>query len=72
MLDAQFKAMLDAAKAAAQPTLDALPLDVGRAVYRSMRLDGDVKFGGASATCRSTVRRDPSAPGSIRPRTRRP
>ncbi|QUD87281.1 alpha/beta hydrolase [Phenylobacterium montanum] len=46
MLDAQFKAMLDAAKAAAQPTLDTLPLDVGRAAYRAMRFDGEVKFGG--------------------------
>ena len=46
MLDAQFKTMLDAVKAAAQPTLDQLPLDVGRAIYRQMRLDGEVPFSG--------------------------
>jgi acetyl esterase len=46
MLDAQFKAMLDAAREAAQPTLDMLPLDVARGIYRSLRTDGDVSFSG--------------------------
>ena len=48
MLDLQFKAMLDAARAAAQPTLDSLPVDVGRAIYRSLKTDGDVVFRGQS------------------------
>ncbi|HEY2659077.1 MAG TPA: alpha/beta hydrolase [Caulobacteraceae bacterium] len=46
MLDAQFKAMLDAARAAATPSLETLPVDVGRAIYRSLRTDGEVIFDG--------------------------
>ncbi|MDR3507423.1 MAG: alpha/beta hydrolase [Caulobacteraceae bacterium] len=46
MLDAQFKAMLDAAKQAAQPSLESLPVDMGRAIYRSLRTDGDVTYHG--------------------------
>jgi acetyl esterase len=44
MLDAQFKALLDAAKRSGAPDLDTLPINVARAVYKTMRKD-DAKAG---------------------------
>lgn len=46
MLDTHFKAMLDAARAAGAPSLETLPVEMGRALYRSLRTDGDTPFSG--------------------------
>ena len=39
MLDNQFKAMLDAARAAATPAFEVMPVTAARALYKSMRYD---------------------------------
>ena len=44
MLDAQFKAMLDAAKQAATPAFDTLPVSAARALYKSMRKDDPAAY----------------------------
>ena len=59
MLDVQLKAMLDAAREAAQPAMETLPVEVGRAVFREMRTDGDVTFTG--------VTRDLKVDGAVGP-----
>ena len=46
MLDAQFKAMLDAARQFAAPSMDTVPVDVARGFYRGFRGDGQVVFEG--------------------------
>ncbi len=48
MLDVQLKAMLDAARDAALPAMETLPVEVGRMAYREMRADGDVTFTGVT------------------------
>jgi acetyl esterase len=44
MLDGQFKAILDAAKLAAAPALETLPINVARAVYKNMRKDNPADY----------------------------